>query len=238
LADTRVEAREGENVRFLLDLFAPAPHGNWRSAGCRAPARDFWGREEPLKDDELDDTAAITFSWMRHARPVCVLQRAFSAQRGQWRAPRWTKKHRAMYRVDTSRVLLATHLVFCLTDWLAAPHRWTEEVLHGVVATDRGEVLLGYLERDCLPALSEHREQNAELYLEVAACVGLLVPGREQVLVEAARWARQSSNVQWLRRVTEEAERRRVDRHGVCVWMHFHVLIAWIEGCAAEIYAS
>ena len=237
VADARVAAREGENVRFLLDLFPPSeqyPRDHWRAAGCRGPARDFWGREEPLEDHELDDTAAITFSWMRHTRPASVLQRAFAAQRGQWRAPRFTKRHHAIYRVDTPRVLLATHFVFGLTDWLTAPHRWTDEVLHGVAATDRDEVLLGYLARDCLPALQDHREQNAELYLEVAACVGLLAPESAHILREAAHWAQQSSTVQWARRANEEAERRKVDRHGVCVWMHFHVLVAWIEGCAAE----
>jgi hypothetical protein len=80
--------------------------------------------------------------------------------------------------------------------------------------------------------LLQYREMNAELYLEVACCVGMLVPDRQEVVVEASRWSRESTPNDWEVRIQREAKRMRKQRYQLCIAMHIHILAAWIEGCS------
>jgi hypothetical protein len=225
---------ESINLRFLFELFGA--HDLVASTPCLSEARSFRAvrcrlgfASDPENIMNYRVLGPVVHAWMMSSSDLeskAILRRAFVTfpSDAQFRL---TRKSGRAYVTDCSLVVYATHLVFMLTDWMAAPHRWAAVSEQHVPHKDRQKVL-----RYCRIALSVITQagkeaQNAEIFLEVAGVVGVLVPGEEGHLDCAQRLAL-TSDQEWIDIVTREQYMSKCQRHSQDVAIHCLVLRAWI----------
>lgn len=257
---THLQTYESTNTKWFLELFGchrevessthlcAAP--SFRRAGCRRLSVE--GGKDFLRTSFLAnfDTGALVQTWMQAGSQHEVeelLKDAFR-QFEPGSAIILTNKEKTFRVSDWVKILHAAHLVFLLTDWLAAPHRWANETL--VPKKDKRKVW-SY----CIEAYNaiahRYKNQNAELFMELAP-IRALIPdlavkrkrpgesqqhkaevhnedtdGHENVLKNVQLFAQQE-DVFWDQLVCSEAKRKKKWRHKVDVELHVLLLRAWV----------
>jgi hypothetical protein len=235
--DHKLAVREAENTRWLLEILGAYDiiHSNsklskaksWRTSSGRLTLKDHY----PMSTVNVEDTGSLVHAWMqcrRNKDVIILLKKAFDVFPEN--APfGLTKRCGNVLKADIRLALHATHLIFLLTDWIAAPWRWADEDMHGIVKKDRAKVL-DYC-KHALNIIRQNGKQknNAEIYLELAGCVGVLVPGQysHNVLAKAKDLAMSSEEL-WEKIVLKEQKRNASTRYPNDVHLHCNILRAWV----------
>ena len=255
--DNRHLARhETENTRWLLELLGKVGLAtiaecdilnkatSWRTRSCRAkPVSQPIQRVQKLKD-----TGAVIHAWQclpsdEDARALLLAVFRDFPDSGTFQLA----KNKRVHVSDEQLALHATHLTFLLTDWLAAPKRWQDHVQHGV-PPDATAKVLGYCQR-ALQVIEDNKceEINAEIFIELAGCVGVLVSGKAAALslgraqafalfgnskavlsIQNGQQYAKAAEDHWDGLVMKEQWNARARRHSCDVKLHCLLLRAWV----------
>lgn len=199
--------REAFNTQWLLDLFAHS------LPNVSPSARKHRSRENhPAKQFKGANTTSDTFNaWLDTSAPFTLLKNKaalFSPRRFALTAKK-TAKHRCR-----REAIYATHLIFMMTDWLLRP--W------GFSNFKDANSLLNYI-KDAHDVLFVHRANEVELYIEVAACLGVLTNDR-RLLSEARQFIQE---LDWERALLFELKVSKTRRFKEDVALHMLILRAW-----------
>ena len=202
--------REELNTQWLLDLVE-----NNLDKLCASP-RCKWFRLLQKKREitlgEAPSIGEVFEAWMCTDAPRRVLQDATSNF-----APvtfLLTAKKRAT-KVSRDEGVFATHLLFMATDWLLAAHLPVDAKV------------LGYV-KGAHDVLKPHRKHEVELYIELVACVAVLMQDHE-MMREAAAFVRA---LDWGKVMQYEVHQSRSTRYAADVELHMLLLRAWILALA------
>jgi hypothetical protein len=140
--------------------------------------------------------------------------------------------------VDEENVLVATHLVFMVTDWLITPRRWASCTY--VHVHDRAAVLAFCI--NCLAQLNTTKlqQKNVELFMELAGVVGVLG------IMEEAMWDKLWSDAvalatlettKWDDILVYEGKLGKSRRFYGDIELHILLLRAWTCSVACSVHA-
>jgi hypothetical protein len=229
-SDASLLGREAGNTRFLLELMrAPLPAcldatPSFRRVGCRLEEPDA-----PPPDPQASrDIGHIVHRWMvspSNTGALTALREGFSA----WcvdsgpQAPFAVcskSPHPALFR-SVLQAYQATHLLFMLTDWLVCPCRAWDVQTHGIRHEEVKNVLT-WIEA-AWQTVAPHRDVNAEIYMELSGCVGVLLH-QPKALADAQALVRDDN---WPKRVQWEQDWTVKRRHKNDISLHCALLRAW-----------
>ena len=245
--DTALSAREAVNTRWLLEVMGA--HGLVSAEKSLATAWSYRYRtpgKEPLPARPLEraprrvKSGALVTQWLETPSQEAknnIVAKAFRDFLEEQPSCELTTTGRVKV-VHEENVLVATHLVFMVTDWLITPRRWASCTY--VHVHDRDAVLAFCI--NCLAQLNTTKlqQKNVELFMELAGVVGVLG------IMEEAMWDKLWSDAvalatlettKWDDILVYEGKLGKSRRFYGDIELHILLLRAWTCSVACSVHA-